>query len=162
MDDNEIRNEIIQALYREHRKIPDAGILDMNILANDFGVDSHTMEFNVSLLNAAGFTKFAAMGGMIELTDKGILYADGPSPFNPPDNYNQQKIEVSGGTIGQIVQGHDVTINTSEFFDHLLHRIDEHPDLAPAKKKNWKQAIKGFMNSPLFLEIFRWALGASK
>jgi hypothetical protein len=141
MNDIEIRDRILQTLYQAYRKHPGVGRRIMDEFADEFGIDKELIEFNIQYLVDHDFVKYVAMGGLVGITPKGINFAEGPSKYNPTEDYKSQSIEVSGGTIGQIFQvGHD--FNTSLFLDRLTAQIESHPEISPEKKSHWKDFLK--------------------
>lgn len=154
MNDREIRKKILQALYDEDRKDPGAGSLDMHTIPHEFQVDEKFSEFNVYFLEENGFIAFTGGGGVIGITAKGKNFVEGPNEFNPVPQFIQQTIEIHGGQIGQINQGHVIN-NPSLFLSELADQIERRPDIDPEKKAFWKRALFEMSKHPFLLEAIR-------
>jgi hypothetical protein len=158
MTDIEIRKRILVALYDEYREHSVAGRLNMYELAESFGIDKKNIEFNAQYLIDHGFAEYTAMGGFIAITPKGVNFVEGPSEFNPAEEYLQQSIEVSGGEIGQIFQAKEITIKPEALVEDLARIVNDYPDLPPAERRRWLN----FLKHPLLIEMIRRVLDFMK
>jgi len=153
MADDEVRKNILSNLYDVYReKGPNAG-LSYDTLTERLGLNKTEVEFHVRYLCDRGYAR--KMTRFVVAIDKrGIDFIEGPSAFNPPAQFSQQKIEISGGSVGQINQAHIVN-NPSLFLTQLADAIEKHPDIDPEKKKSWKEKLLEMANSPVVDAIFR-------
>ncbi|HRR42492.1 MAG TPA: hypothetical protein P5244_14760 [Syntrophales bacterium] len=69
----------------------------------------------------------------------------------------QQKIEISGGSVGQINQGHVIN-NPSLFWNQLAEVIEKNPDIEPEKKKEWCKTIWEISKHPVLTEAVKTLL----
>ena len=115
------------------------GLVEERQLLEEIGEDEKIFSFNLDFLWEHGFVE-SHMGALHSITQRGIDFVESPSPFNPPRDFVQQTIEISGGNVGQIV--HSQYINASIFLDHLNSLIENHPEISPEHKKYWKDFLK--------------------
>lgn len=154
MTDIDIRKKILNALYQEYRKTPGYGCRDVWELSEEFGIARDAMEFNAHFLVDQGFAVIATAGWSIELTPKGLNFVEGPSVFNPTEQFRQQIIEIHGGNIGQINQGHIIN-NPSLFLNQLAEMIENNPNLEPEQKASWNKALWEMSKHPALIEVIR-------
>ena len=157
MSDLEARKKILQALYETMRKYggrPSGYKIDD--LADDLGIDKNDARFHVRYLVKRNFVRSVVMGS-VEIETAGIDFVEGPSEFNPPAQYNQQVISISGGQVGQVNQAHIIN-NPSLFLNRLADELERSPDLDPEKKKSWTETLRDLANSPLIEKIVSAAL----
>ena len=161
MDDLEIRKRILQALYQADRERPQVGFRKKNDLAKEFGVNLKDIEFNASYLERLGFIEYASQGGNLGILPKGINFVEGPSPFNPLREFKSQHIQISGGTAGNVAQGHEISINDApEFLRRLVAEIETHPEIGSERKERWTESLRQMAGSSAVGEIVRRVIAA--
>lgn len=153
MTDNEMRKAILKALYEERRRWPGVGALSVNELVNICGADKEIVYYNLDYLTDRGFIQSSSLSEK-EITVLGIDFFEGPSEFNPPQDYVNQKIEISGGHVGQVNQAHTIT-NPSLFLSRLVEAIENHPDIDREKKKRWTETLWEMSKHPALVELLR-------
>lgn len=168
MDKIEIRKKILELLYQEYKKTPGHGHGSLPDIAQEIGVDYKEVDFNAQYLSDKDFVRLG-IGRTIEITPKGVDFVEGPHEFNPRSEHISQSFEIGDikigtGSVGDIVQTqnvdgvvqtHSSTINPSDFFESIIHEIQNQPDLDPKEKKSWLRSLSEMAAHPMILEFCR-------
>jgi len=154
MNDTEIRDKILSILYREYRKNPEVNMMGQDTLAAEIDVDTKVFEYNLNFLIRFGFVEVGQEFGSLSIDLKGIQKMEEASEYNPPSaDHRNQIIEISGGTVGQVVQAQNITLDSSIFLDHLIQLIEKQPDLQLEEKKTWIETLKKWSNHPILVGL---------
>jgi hypothetical protein len=124
----EIRDKILGILYQKYKEQPGTSRCSIN-------------EFNIRFLMDSQFIESVAIPRQFRIAPKGIALVEGPSKYNSPEDYRGQLVEISGGTVGQIIQAVHVNFSPSVLLNNLNQSIENHPDISPEQKKRWKDLL---------------------
>ena len=156
MNDLEIHKEILQKLYDiDRERGPSAGFsaeeLSKTIPAaiTDIDYNIRDLRDHRYLRNISRFVVCITPEGRDFLKER-----CNPSVAVEPV---QQRIEISGGSVGQINQGHVIN-NPSLFWNQLAEVIEKNPDIEPEKKKAWCKAIWEISKHPALIEAMKTLL----
>jgi hypothetical protein len=138
--DFEIRDKILEILYHKYKEQAGASRCSFTELTEKLGLESKVIEFNVRFLINNGFVEPISIPRQFRIAPKGVAVIEGPSKYNPPEDYRKQFIEIAGN-VGQIIQAH-FDFNPSVFMDQLNLSIENHPGIALEQKKYWKDFLK--------------------
>ena len=150
MTDIEVRKKVLQALYEEYKAYGRGGVLRIKDLAERLALDVKLVDFNVQYLVDNGFVRLVGRNSL-SIEAPGVNFVEGPSEFNPPEEYIQQSIQISGGEVGQIFQAKEITIKPEVLVQDLTRIVNDYPDLPAAEKKRWLD----FLKHPLLIEMIR-------
>lgn len=120
-------------------------------LASELNVAQEIVERQMRALKKLGLAKKMAINS-IRITDDGFRKI-----MNPPEaatDHINNRIEISGGSIGQINQAHTIN-NPSLFLNQLAEAIENHPDIEPEKKIPWTKALLEMSKHPLLVEAVK-------
>lgn len=140
--DIEIRDKILEYLFQKYKEQP-MSRCSPNELTEKLGFDSKGIDFNVRFLIDNGFIESISISRQFRIGRKGILLIEGPSKYNPPEDYRRQFIEISGSTIGQIIQAAHVDFSPSVLLNNLNQSIENHPQIPPEPKRHWRDFLAG-------------------
>lgn len=156
MNDIEIRKAILQKLYAVDRATGSCGSHGYDEFAKELGVDKETLLFNFSYLREKNYVKRATTSSCCICT-KGIDFIEGASEFNPKQQYLQQTIEVTGGSVGQINQAHTIN-NPSYLLDRLTEAVEKAQGIEQPRKKSWLKSLREMSKHPVLLEVIKKVL----
>jgi hypothetical protein len=148
MTDIEVRKKILQALYEEYKAHGRGGVLRIKDLAERLALDVKLVDFNAQYLIDNGFVRLVGRNSF-SIEAQGVNFVEGPSEFNPAEEYIQQSIQISGGEIGQIFQAKEITIKPEVLIEDLTRLVNDYPGLQPEEKKRWLD----FLKHPLLIEM---------
>jgi hypothetical protein len=139
--DIEIRDKILGILYQKYKEQPRTSRCSINELSEKLGLENKAIEFNIRFLMDNQFIESVSIPMQFRIAPKGIAVIEGPSKYNPPEDYRGQLIEISGSTVGQIIQAFHVNFSPSVLLNNLNQSIENHPDILPEQKKRWKDLL---------------------
>lgn len=162
MDKNIIRDNILRSLYRRYEEQSGYSAAMAGELAEELGVPIETIDQCVIFLSDAGFLKEGGSHSC-ELTTKGVLYADGPSPFNSLTAYHGQIVEIRDGASANIIQAGGNIVGTTQsqgvspevLLGCLAHRLETAEHIPVVKRRGWMTTLREVMLEPALKEVFR-------
>lgn len=158
MDKFEIRDKILKALYQEYEKDGYTGRSLTPALAENLRISKNDIEKAVLYLHQRDYVKILS-NEVVDIAEKGVDYVEGPSPFTRERNHHNMKIDISGGNVGQVIQGHNISLNGSDFLNRFIQEIQNHPDLDQEKKKSWSKTLLSMSEHPLVTTVLGNILG---
>ena len=156
MDDTEIRKRILEILYQEEKKSPGPSRYPLGKLANELGVEQKEMMSHIRFLVGERLVKYPVIGS-VSIDHEGIKRVENRD-FSFSPTIKSQTIIVTGGQVGQIYQGQNITFDHRVFLDHLEKMIDAHSSASPEEKRNWKHLLGAIGKHPLLIELIRTAI----
>ena len=148
MDNEEVRNKILEILY-EHGDKDTPFDIDNIDLIKKIGIENKKLEFNVNYLKQKGFiTGENCLGGHnVRISHKGIDYIENN------EEYKSSITQHFHGDIEQLAFGDINNYNTTIYLNALIKAIEENKSIPPKEKENLIDKTKGIANNPYISSI---------
>jgi hypothetical protein len=157
MNDSEIRNKILKILSDAYKQRYKKGIIKTEDIRSMIGCDNLAVKRNIEYLIGKKLVQHARNGKMI--TELGLDIANPEAAIKPVAENKNQSIQITGSSVGNIAQAHNITINPVDFLEQMAGLIEQTQSLNLKQRKSLACSVRDLPKHPLFVlgfqELFR-------
>jgi hypothetical protein len=157
MTNDEIRNKILKVLYADYQEFGHDSSISWEDFSAKIPSDQKTVHREFDYLAAKGLIECPCLGHVAILPD-GIDKVE-KSPEFSSASAGFQKIEIHGGSIGQINQAHIIN-NPSQLLNQLADAIQKADSIDPQKKESWVKSLWEMSKHPVVAEAVKKLLSS--